>query len=260
MSDISKSAKINLNNNYLRQLNDLNKMFSGIKYLRLDYNLIESIEPHFVQSKFVRLLSLKGNRIRNFHLNSNTLVQLQYLDLSNNILSNVKIQDISDFELRLTGNPNDFELECYTQLMDLRFNRLQSHQVAQKKISTAILLLDYNLLDDLQFLSAKQYLNKLKSLSCSHNLIRTINDDFFASAINLEKLDLSYNCIDYLPNDFLNSKHTISHVNLSFNMITAVSPGSFNNMFGLQDLSLFGNPITEIPYGFLYLSSQLKSL
>ncbi|KAI0986746.1 hypothetical protein GJ496_008017 [Pomphorhynchus laevis] len=240
MSDISKSAKINLNNNYLRQLNDLNKMFSGIKYLRLDYNLIESIEPHFVQSKFVRLLSLKGNRIRNFHLNSNTLVQLQYL--------------------RLTGNPNDFELECYTQLMDLRFNRLQSHQVAQKKISTAILLLDYNLLDDLQFLSAKQYLNKLKSLSCSHNLIRTINDDFFASAINLEKLDLSYNCIDYLPNDFLNSKHTISHVNLSFNMITAVSPGSFNNMFGLQDLSLFGNPITEIPYGFLYLSSQLKSL
>ncbi|KAI0983014.1 hypothetical protein GJ496_009208, partial [Pomphorhynchus laevis] len=47
---------INLNNNYLRQLNDLNKMLSGVKYLRLDYNLIERVEPHFVLSNNFRLL------------------------------------------------------------------------------------------------------------------------------------------------------------------------------------------------------------
>ncbi|KAI0989320.1 hypothetical protein GJ496_010162 [Pomphorhynchus laevis] len=162
--------EINLNNNYLRQLNDLNKMLSDVLYLRLDYNLIERVEPHFVLSNNFRLL-----------------------DLSNNILSNIKIQDMPDLELRLTDNPNDFVLECDTQLTDLRFNILQSHQMAQKKINTAILLLDYNLLVNLQFLSAKPYLNKLKSLSCSHNLIRTINDDFFASAINLEKLSKRYN-------------------------------------------------------------------
>ncbi|KAI0977884.1 hypothetical protein GJ496_000242 [Pomphorhynchus laevis] len=210
-------------------------MLSGVKYLRLDYNLIERVEPHFVLSNNFRLLSLKGNRIRQFHMDSNTLIWLHYLDLSNNILSTVKILRLKNFELRLTGNSNDFELECNTQLTDLRFNGLQSHQVAQKKIYTAILL------------------------SCSHNLIRTINENFFASAIKLEKLDLSHNRIDRIPNGFLSSKHTISHVNLSFNMITAVHLTDFYNMLGLQDMRLFGNPITEIPSGFLNLSSQLKS-
>ncbi|KAI0981725.1 hypothetical protein GJ496_000482 [Pomphorhynchus laevis] len=100
----------------------------------------------------------------------------------------------------------------------------------------------------------------MQTLSCSHNLIRTINENFFASAIKLEKLDLSHNRIDRIPNGFLSSKHTISHVNLSFNMITAVHLTDFYNMLGLQDMRLFGNPITEIPYGFLKLSSQLKSL
>ncbi|KAI0984191.1 hypothetical protein GJ496_006366 [Pomphorhynchus laevis] len=139
-------------------------MLSGVKYLRLDYNLIEGIEPHFVLSNNFRLLSLKGNRIRHFHIDSNTLILLQYLDLSNNILSTVKILSVKDFELRLTGNSNDFELECNTQLTDLRFNGLQSYQVAQKKIYTAILLLDYNLLVNLQFLSAETHLRYLKSL------------------------------------------------------------------------------------------------
>ncbi|KAI0986831.1 hypothetical protein GJ496_008252, partial [Pomphorhynchus laevis] len=236
-NDSWQCEEVNLNNNFLHQLQDLTKTFSLLHYLRLDYNLIENLSPRFVPSFTLRVL-----------------------DLSNNILSVVKVQNMPDLELRLTGNPNDFELECNPQLTDLRYNRLQSYQIKQKKIYTAILLLDYNLFVDLHFLSSKPYLNTLKFLSCSHNLIRTINEDFFDSAIKLEKLDLSYNCIKYIPNGFLSNKHTISHVNLSFNMITKVNSRDFLNMLGLQDIGLYGNPITVIPSGFLNLSSQLKSV
>ncbi|KAI0978847.1 hypothetical protein GJ496_008630 [Pomphorhynchus laevis] len=191
-------------------------MLSGVQYLQLDYNLIENVHPLFGISNSLRVLSLKGNRIRHFNKQPHQFKWLTFI--------------------RLTDNPNDFVLECDTQLTDLRFNRLQSYQVAQKKIYTSILLLDYNLLVDLQFLSAKTYLHNLKSLSCSHNLIRTINENYFDSAINLEKLDLSYNRIDRIPNGFLSSKHTILNVRL------------------------FGNPITDIPSGFLGVSYQLKSI
>ncbi|KAI0978849.1 hypothetical protein GJ496_008630 [Pomphorhynchus laevis] len=235
-------------------------MLSGVQYLQLDYNLIENVHPLFGISNSLRVLSLKGNRIRHFNKQPHQFKWLTFIDLSNNILSSVKILIEANIELRLTDNPNDFVLECDTQLTDLRFNRLQSYQVAQKKIYTSILLLDYNLLVDLQFLSAKTYLHNLKSLSCSHNLIRTINENYFDSAINLEKLDLSYNRIDRIPNGFLSSKHTILNVNLSFNMITEVSTGAFHNMLGLQDMRLFGNPITDIPSGFLGVSYQLKSI
>ncbi|KAI0986728.1 hypothetical protein GJ496_009953 [Pomphorhynchus laevis] len=229
--------QVNLNNNLLNQLHDLSKMLSGVEYLRLDYNLIENVYPLFGITNHLRALSLKGNRIRHFDISSYPINWLTYLDLSNNIISAVKIQNMQNLELRFTGNPNDFVLECNTQL-----------------------ILDYNLLVDLHFLSSKPYLNKLKFLSCSHNLIRTINEDFFDSAIKLEKLDLSYNCIKYIPNGFLSNKHTISHVNLSFNMITKVNSRDFLNMLGLQDIGLYGNPITVIPSGFLNLSSQLKSV
>ncbi|KAI0986830.1 hypothetical protein GJ496_008252, partial [Pomphorhynchus laevis] len=259
-NDSWQCEEVNLNNNFLHQLQDLTKTFSLLHYLRLDYNLIENLSPRFVPSFTLRVLSLKGNRIRHFDISSNQFKWLTYLDLSNNILSVVKVQNMPDLELRLTGNPNDFELECNPQLTDLRYNRLQSYQIKQKKIYTAILLLDYNLFVDLHFLSSKPYLNTLKFLSCSHNLIRTINEDFFDSAIKLEKLDLSYNCIKYIPNGFLSNKHTISHVNLSFNMITKVNSRDFLNMLGLQDIGLYGNPITVIPSGFLNLSSQLKSV
>ncbi|KAI0978848.1 hypothetical protein GJ496_008630 [Pomphorhynchus laevis] len=211
-------------------------MLSGVQYLQLDYNLIENVHPLFGISNSLRVLSLKGNRIRHFNKQPHQFKWLTFIDLSNNILSSVKILIEANIELRLTDNPNDFVLECDTQLTDLRFNRLQSYQVAQKKIYTSILLLDYNLLVDLQFLSAKTYLHNLKSLSCSHNLIRTINENYFDSAINLEKLDLSYNRIDRIPNGFLSSKHTILNVRL------------------------FGNPITDIPSGFLGVSYQLKSI
>ncbi|KAI0989669.1 hypothetical protein GJ496_000480, partial [Pomphorhynchus laevis] len=187
-------------------------------------------------------------------------INLLTRDLSNNILSLVHISKVINLELRLTHNPNDFELECNTQLTDLRFNKLQSGQIRQKIIKTAMLLLDYNLLVDLNFLSAKHYLRTLKYLSCSHNLIRTINEEFFESAINLERLDLSYNYIKNIPNRFLHSKHAISYLNLSFNLIAAVNTGDLYNMIGLQDVRLFGNPITDIPSDFLSLSSTLKSI
>ncbi|KAI0977933.1 hypothetical protein GJ496_010226 [Pomphorhynchus laevis] len=140
-------------------------MLAGVQILQLDYNLIKCVDPLFVIA-----------------------FSLQELDLSNNILSLVHIWEVINLELRLTHNPNDFELECNTQLTDLRFNKLQSGQIKQKIIISAMLLLDYNLLVDLNFLSAKHYLRTLKYLSCSHNLIRTINEEFFESAINLERL------------------------------------------------------------------------
>ncbi|KAI0978122.1 hypothetical protein GJ496_009567, partial [Pomphorhynchus laevis] len=233
---------------------------AGVQKLQLDYNLIECVDPLFVIALSLQELSLKGNRIRHFDTNSNQLIHLTYLDLSNNILSLVHISKVINLELRLTHNPNDFELECNTQLTDLRFNKLQSGQIRQKIIKTAMLLLDYNLLVDLNFLSAKHYLRTLKYLSCSHNLIRTINEEFFESAINLERLDLSYNYIKNIPNRFLHSKHAISYLNLSFNLIAAVNTGDLYNMIGLQDVRLFGNPITDIPSDFLSLSSTLKSI
>ncbi|KAI0989120.1 hypothetical protein GJ496_004166 [Pomphorhynchus laevis] len=74
--------------------------------------------------------------------------------------------------------------------------------------------LDYNLLNNLQFLSDETNFYYLKSL------------------------DLSYNRIDHIPRGFLSSKHTISHVNLSFNMITEISSTDFHNMLGLQDIAI----------------------
>ncbi|KAI0989442.1 hypothetical protein GJ496_004540 [Pomphorhynchus laevis] len=91
--------EVNLNNNFLHQLHYLTEMLSEVQYLRLDYNLIENVYPIVVPSNNLHVLSLKGNRIKNFDILSNLFNYLSYLDLSNNILSTVKIQSVKHFEL-----------------------------------------------------------------------------------------------------------------------------------------------------------------
>jgi len=121
-------------------------------------------------------------------------------------------------------------------------------QLAENLLSLNVSNNQFGLLVDLVGASVgKCPLNKLTSLTASHNKLRSLNATDFGFAKNVQDVDLSFNTIERLDSGVFKNLLLLKTINLADNQITYVPPSSWPNSTHLRELYLQGNRIDRLP-------------
>lgn len=221
--------KLILNRNY--RLRILNITSDSLKVLEAKYCNLE----HVNLNKTVNLVSLllNGNSLR--YVPYMKLVNLNYLDLSNNKIS-------------IIGRNVFKSLESLTYLF-LSYNTITS--IHYRSFSTNFLLktldLSRNYIKDLP----KFNIEALKTLNMSKCEIVSVQKDCLERMPFLENLILSENLLTKLPNNFNNTNLKV--LNLTLCRITSINNLTFASMPHLTDLYLTGNHLfSDIHPSYFY--------
>lgn len=94
---------------------------------------------------------------------------------------------------------------------------------------------------------AKCPLDKLTSLTMSHNKLQSVNATDFTFAKNLQDVDLSFNLISRVESGVFKDLVSLKTINLADNHISFVPPSSWPNSTQLRELYLQGNRIERLP-------------
>eukprot|EP00063_Salmo_salar_P083124 XP_014057959.1 PREDICTED: toll-like receptor 13 [Salmo salar] len=203
---------------------------NGLKDNRLD---ICSFQKQPI--KWLTKLTLRLNKLQMlFAKQFSCLINLQYLDLADNLISNIE-----DFAfLGLTNLESlDIGINNITQINTNTFFGLQLTKLTLR-------------LNKLHILFAKQFscLVKLQYLDLTHNLISNIEDFAFLGLTNLESLDITRNKITQINANTFFGLHSLTWLDLRNNpLIHNIEAMSFTHLTSLRQVFLgqLNNPLTE---------------
>ena len=153
----------------------------------------------------------------------NDLSKLQYLNLSENELSNLP-EDI------FNGLSN-------LEKLDLTYNGLRS--------------LPEDVFDGL---------SNLQSISLGHNPLRSLSKDVFNGLSNLKGLDLAYSELNSLPEDIFAGLSNLKELTLYENFLSSLPEDIFAGLSNLQDLGLGSNNLSSLPKNIFAGLSNLQNL
>ena len=191
----------------------------------------------------LKKLYLRGNRIKNIYSSFIVYQELQYLDLSNNLIGDTgKKSFIMQQKLKvLLLNGNNL-----TQLNNLSFYGLES---------LYLLDLSHNLLSEIYsriFMS----LNKLEWLDLSSNQITHINKEAFFGLLNLKRLNLHGNQLKHIPTQSFYHLQSLVALNLSSNRFIEIPEMAFSPLTILEEFIIDSCSISAIHLrAFIHLSN-----
>lgn len=176
-----------ISDNEIRSFEGILKHLAGIQTLSAHNNKIEYLAHDEFAGTAIQELDLANNYIKAINGSLSTLQEMRYCNFSRNLLSEFSLNDIR----RLYS----------LQVIDLSFNRIERitgrmENIIESEIYVNELILDHNLLKSLD--AALMGLNRLKTLSLAHNLLRTISSDDLIGLEELESLDISHNDLNTL--------------------------------------------------------------
>ena len=193
------------------------------------------------------------------HITSNSilngLVDLQYLDLTGNMLTYV-------------------DKDIFDGLVELRFLRLSYnplHMLPGDTLSAFKFLRDMYLRNT-QLMSIPTGIfhgTQLTTIDLSHNQLTTLPSSIFHDLIGLTVLTLSSNSFYELPDGLFRDATEILKLDLDINKLQWLPNQLFDGMFDLYELLLHHNELTSLPRGifkdlisleFLYLNSNRLKL
>ena len=200
--------------------------------------VIHPLEYALKNKKEVRKVNASNLAIDKVPTGLYRIAKLNYLDLSNNNLSELSPK-IGRFEYLKTLNL------AHNQLKGLPFEFAYIRYVE-------ILDLSHNLLDSIP--EVLKYSKHLQTLNLSNNAISEVN---LTTQVKLNNLDLSHNALSQLPKSFTKLK-LITDLNLSNNLFT-VFPPQLGNLRKILRLDLSNNQLTKLPSDF-YKYQRIKHL
>ncbi|XP_070558001.1 insulin-like growth factor-binding protein complex acid labile subunit [Ptychodera flava] len=271
----------------------------NLRRLGMDGNKISSLPDTIYQTlNKLRTLSFNGNNLTTLpfgifdgsnKLNVSSVTQkkitsLRYLDLGNNLLTNVRtVYGLPKLEtLTLDGNCiKKLQDGVFKRLTKLRFLKLQScciktvfHSTFRKLSNTMELVLDNNKLETLPSTLFND-MHSLKRLYLRHNRLTHLPSNIFTglplveleldhnklhhppvilSLNELHFLSLSHNDIGIIPDNFSNPNIDIWNLDFSFNKLSRIP--KFNFTSG-NSIKFRGNPISRIgPDAFSWISAE----
>ncbi|XP_059471728.1 protein artichoke-like [Neocloeon triangulifer] len=226
-------------NDYLVDSNEIDSILKpliSLKELNLDSNVLPRLEIVNQLQNLTRLsvqncsLNAAGqNSIQNLNF-------LEYLDLSNNSITNLPGGFLKSASSRL-------------QSFTLSNNKVPRLIISEPTFEGLHLLRHLNLsAAALQSIPLRVFkdLKKLKFLDVSHNNIQELPRDLFEENENLEKINLSNNLISELPNDIFANLSQLRELDLSDNAITRIPSFMFEDSVSVTKLSLSGNKIRSL--------------
>ena len=140
--------------------------------------------------------------------------------------------------------------------LDLSVMNAKLFDKVLNRADTRSLYLGYNQLETLPE-ALRQY-TQLEYLDCSVNEISEL-PEWMRDLNQLEEVSLASNCLKQFPDQFLTSMKNIESIDLSNNKIERL-PSTMDNQISLKSMDLSGNLIKEIPNSFIDRFPQLEQL
>ena len=241
---------LNISNNSISQLR--HRTFANdftLEFLDMSYNDMTAITAGFRQLKNLEKLNVSHNVLSQFKgVNTEQMVKLHTLWLSNNKLSGEDSVDVSEFNLRelvlhdnlLTVAPLPANTSILERL-DVHSNRITEIPQIDTARNLQYVDFSYNNLKALQAYLFKDA-HFIKVAKFSHNELTSVNDNAFLPQSPLA-LDLSHNSLADL-----NTPHWIAtqQLSLSGNHLSSFSPSLFYGMKGIHTLDISRNKLVSL--------------
>lgn len=237
INELSKLVYLKLDNNKIKFIDNLNKL-SNLEELYLDNNNIEI----FPESNLVNLkrFSIENNKIKIFRAGTLSSPNLNYLNLSKNIIKYVS-NDIIILkhieEINLSNN----------LIEEINFYFCENEKIKKMNLS-------YNKINKINSLFF--YCKSIENIDLSFNNLGVIPKQICLCE-NLRVLNLSVNCIEKLPKEFyLLGKLNV--LNISHNNLKQIS--SLLSNLNLYKLYIEKNPFVNLnmPAEIYDLQSKIK--
>lgn len=243
--------------------------------LDLSNNEISVIEYDGFQAIYRLMnLDLSCNKLRDFIINPQDLINVKFPNLSSNDIKVLNFNSFSHNQLEFIPSQtftknhnlkyvnmtsNSFRSLTYLSItvfhpdggvLDLSHNDLTSLQIPHGEATRlTFLILDFNNITDPALVEIK-HLTDLMDLTISNNQIRYVDKDSLNLPGSLVTLDLSHNEIyDIVPSSFYHIPK-LETLRLSNNALSTISYGMFHGLVKLRNLDLSFNCIR-------YLDSQV---
>lgn len=241
-----------------------------------DTNVIGMINQNI---SWLEVLVLSNVNAVSSHLNFTNLVNLTYLDLSSNMITEIynwTFRNNTDLEYLYLSDNNISFIEkdslndlVYLIAIDLSWNKLKTLSETGIRIRNYVLLSEfkinhnlleynkYNLTGSSEVDSIDFSTNKIKgfglnpgiiyvelvSLNLSKNLIESFEGEAFKTGIGLIELDLSHNLLKEIPSELFKYLSRLEELYLNNNQLTDLSNDVFKNLTCMKELRLQNNGI-----------------
>lgn len=267
-SSLQSLKELDLSYNHIATL-EVNA-FQGLKsltHLLLGHNKLGSLEEEtFKACQQLLVLDLSKNRFPSTPTSLATLLQLQTLDLSENMISNIADAPFLNMKqlwrLQLNGNQlTNITVGLFNQLLAIQILDLSSNQITSVERGS----LDSNRhlqavrLDNNQLSSMTGIFNNLSNLmwlNISSNKLAEF--DYSMLPVNLRWFDISHNQISELGNYYdLTGDLQLAELDVSFNQLSLLGPHNIPD--SIETLLVNDNKISQIvPYAFFKKSKLTK--
>lgn len=108
--------------------------------------------------------------------------------------------------------------------------------------------------------SSIRYLTQLKELDLSHNLLKTIPENFFDSFNSLEYLWISKSQLEVIPENLFDSLQKLKSLRLDENNLVELPKDIFKYLVNLEDLNLSSNSLAEFSKNLFEFTKNIKEL
>ncbi|VWU51306.1 leucine-rich repeat protein [Hepatocystis sp. ex Piliocolobus tephrosceles] len=235
-----------LNNNYVEKKTNLDKIFKNVYTLDVFFDIYNMYPPY----TSLKSLEIKNLKIKNilFNINNDHFKNLQYLNISNNYINNIKnVGPLDNLKVLILNNNKHISEDAF--IGDNNVNVLNSFKSLEE------LDVSYCIISKTIFFKNILNLQNFKILNLEGNIITSIK--YLNTLKNLQVLNLSNNKISKIFSDSFPSN--LENLNLSNNLIRNLCP--LDKMQKLQTLDLRVNRIDNIDE-FKHLTSlnSLKNL
>ncbi|KAJ8956518.1 hypothetical protein NQ318_019237 [Aromia moschata] len=243
--------------------------------LQMDYNRIAALSSDILSSiaDKVTNLVISKNIVRELPPASfQNFQQLEFLDLSRNLISNLNSESFSGLEVTLTSL--DLSQNRISSLSGSPVNlaELQSLDLSDNHL-TELSKNAFTLLPSLQKLNLSRNihlsnipatlfhkLGDLQVIDLSHCGVRSLSADLFAKSAAMMEIYLNHNSISEIADGVFSNMLNISTLDLSYNSISNIKAGAFVNVMNIKRLILRGNQLNSFKGEFFNTGTSLEVL
>lgn len=264
--------EVKMNYNELTEIPYFGEPTSNITLLSLVHNIIPEINAQALQFyPALQSLDLSSNIISEIKTSSFPHMQLKYLNLSNNRITTLEAGCFDNLSssllvVKLNRNrismipPKIFKLP-HLQFLELKRNRIKIVEglTFQGLDSLRSLKMQRNGISKLKD-GAFFGLNNMEELELEHNNLTRVNKGWLYGLRMLQQLYVSQNAIERISPDAWEFCQRLSELDLSYNQLTRLDESAFVGLSLLERLNLGDNRVTHIADGVFRFLSNLQTL
>ena len=270
MADLRRLRYLDISSNQLTRLPNLYTSNSKLaQLLAHDNQIVQLGESDLRGMSSLTILDLSNNNITQISINAlSDCTNLYKLNLENNRIISLpslhnqsNLYELSVSHCQIEALPSDLCQTCPgLRILSVEYNQLTSVPNLSGCKNLIEVLLEQNLLTTLD-VSTFKGLSRLRTIDLSYNAISSLTSGTFQGLLNLNYLYLDYNAIRELPSGIFEDLVNLNRVDLNNNNIESLPDNLFQRTHIISDIRLNNNNIQLIsPIAFANNLTYLQRL